>query len=43
MLAYDLQRHHPEFSIRVVDQVLEDIRLGMEVCMGLLQIILLYM
>lgn len=30
MLAYDLQRHHPEFSIRVVDQVLEDIRLGME-------------
>ncbi|KAF8609017.1 transcription factor [Ceratobasidium sp. AG-I] len=30
MLTYDLQRHHPEFSIRVVDQVLEDIRLGME-------------
>jgi regulator of nonsense transcripts 2 len=31
MLSYDLQRYHPEFSIRVVDQVLEDIRLGMEV------------
>ncbi|KAF8678280.1 Up-frameshift suppressor 2 [Rhizoctonia solani] len=30
MLAYDLQRYHPEFSIRVVDHVLEDIRLGME-------------
>ncbi|CAE6470742.1 unnamed protein product [Rhizoctonia solani] len=30
MLAYDLQRYHPEFSIRVVDQVLEDVRLGME-------------
>ncbi|QRV94265.1 eukaryotic translation initiation factor 4G [Ceratobasidium sp. AG-Ba] len=30
MLAYDLQRYHTEFSIRVVDQVLEDVRLGME-------------
>ncbi|KAG9093185.1 hypothetical protein FRC06_011642 [Ceratobasidium sp. 370] len=30
MLAYDLQRYHADFSIRVVDQVLEDIRLGME-------------
>ena len=31
MLAYDLQRYHPEFSVAIVDQVLEDIRLGMEV------------
>ncbi|KAG8747796.1 hypothetical protein FRC10_011241 [Ceratobasidium sp. 414] len=30
MLAYDLQRYHTDFSIRVVDQVLEDVRLGME-------------
>ncbi|TFK53931.1 transcription factor [Heliocybe sulcata] len=30
MLAYDLQRYHPEFSIAVVDQVLEDIRRGLE-------------
>ncbi|KAG8699751.1 hypothetical protein FRC09_006404 [Ceratobasidium sp. 395] len=30
MLAYDLQRYHADFSIRVVDQILEDIRLGME-------------
>ncbi|RXK37451.1 hypothetical protein M231_05274 [Tremella mesenterica] len=26
----DLQKYHPEFSIAVVDQVLEDIRVGME-------------
>ncbi|KZT24214.1 ARM repeat-containing protein [Neolentinus lepideus HHB14362 ss-1] len=30
MLAYDLQRYHPEFSVAVVDQVLEDIRRGLE-------------
>ena len=30
-LVYDLQRYHPEFSVAVVDQVLEDIRSGMEV------------
>ncbi|WVW79596.1 hypothetical protein I302_101565 [Kwoniella bestiolae CBS 10118] len=29
-LVYDLQRYHPEFSIAVVDQVMEDIRIGME-------------
>ena len=28
--AYDLQRYHPAFSIGVVDQVMEDIRRGME-------------
>ncbi|KAN0107367.1 Armadillo-type fold [Russula decolorans] len=30
MLTYDLQRYHPEFSIAVVDQVMEDIRRGLE-------------
>ncbi|KAI0644392.1 ARM repeat-containing protein [Trametes meyenii] len=30
MLTYDLQRYHPAFSIGVVDQVLEDIRRGLE-------------
>ncbi|KAJ8473021.1 hypothetical protein ONZ45_g16451 [Pleurotus djamor] len=30
MLTYDLQRYHPEFAVSVVDQVLEDIRLGLE-------------
>ncbi|EPQ57610.1 ARM repeat-containing protein [Gloeophyllum trabeum ATCC 11539] len=30
MLTYDLQRYHPEFSVAVVDQVLEDIRRGLE-------------
>lgn len=30
-LVYDLQRYHPEFSVSVVDQVMEDIRAGMEV------------
>ncbi|KAI0047506.1 ARM repeat-containing protein [Auriscalpium vulgare] len=30
MLAYDLQRYHPEFAIAVVDQVLEDVRRGLE-------------
>ncbi len=30
MLAYDLQRSHPDFCIGVVDQVLEDIRRGLE-------------
>jgi hypothetical protein len=30
-LVHDLQRYHPEFSVAVVDQVMEDIRIGMEV------------
>jgi regulator of nonsense transcripts 2 len=30
MLTYDLQRYHPEFAIAAVDQVLEDIRRGLE-------------
>jgi regulator of nonsense transcripts 2 len=30
MLTYDLQRHHPDFTVGVVDQVLEDMRRGLE-------------
>ncbi|KAJ9104356.1 hypothetical protein QFC19_003998 [Naganishia cerealis] len=30
MLVYDLQKYHPDFSLGVLDQVLEDIRAGME-------------
>ncbi|KAL4080360.1 armadillo-type protein [Scleroderma yunnanense] len=30
MLTYDLQRHHSAFAISVVDQVVEDIRRGLE-------------
>jgi hypothetical protein len=30
MLTYDLQRYHPAFTISVVDQVLEDVRRGLE-------------
>ena len=30
MLTYDLQRYHPAFSVGVVDQVLEDVRRGLE-------------
>ena len=30
MLAYDLVRYHPDFTVAVVDQVLENIRLGLE-------------
>ena len=30
MLSYDLQRYHAEFSVAIVDQVLEDIRRGLE-------------
>lgn len=30
MLTYDLQRYHPAFAVHVVDQVLEDIRRGLE-------------
>lgn len=30
MLTYDLQRYHPDFPISVVDQILEDIRRGLE-------------
>ncbi|KIJ40979.1 hypothetical protein M422DRAFT_209705 [Sphaerobolus stellatus SS14] len=29
-LVYDLQRYHPAFSVAVVDQLLEDIRRGLE-------------
>jgi regulator of nonsense transcripts 2 len=36
MIVYDLQKYHLEFSLAVVDQVLEDIRSGMEVCCGAL-------
>jgi hypothetical protein len=31
MLTYDLQRYHPGFVISVVDQVLENVRRGLEV------------
>lgn len=30
MLTYDLQRYRPTFAIAVVDQVLEDVRRGLE-------------
>ncbi|KAH7108193.1 ARM repeat-containing protein [Auriculariales sp. MPI-PUGE-AT-0066] len=30
MLVYDLQRHYSSFTIDIVDQILEDVRLGME-------------
>lgn len=30
-VVFDLQKYHPDFAIAVVDQVLEDIRVGMEV------------
>ncbi|EEB97625.1 hypothetical protein MPER_03021, partial [Moniliophthora perniciosa FA553] len=30
ILTYDLQRYHPSFSVSIVDQVLEDIRRGLE-------------
>ena len=30
MLVYDLQRYHPVFTVDLVDQVLEDVRLGLE-------------
>jgi len=30
MLTYDLQRYHPGFAISVVDQILEDVRRGLE-------------
>jgi regulator of nonsense transcripts 2 len=30
MLTYDLQRYRPAFAIAVVDQILEDIRRGLE-------------
>ncbi|KAL1407550.1 mRNA decay protein [Vanrija albida] len=29
-LVYDLQRYHPDFAVAVVDQVMEDVRIGME-------------
>ena len=30
MLVFDLQRYHPQFTVDVVDQVIEDVRFGME-------------
>lgn len=30
-LVYDLQRYHPDFGVAVIDQVMEDIQIGMEV------------
>lgn len=30
-LVYDLQRYHPDFAVAVVDEVLENIRIGLEV------------
>ncbi|KAF8310058.1 transcription factor [Cantharellus anzutake] len=30
MLTYDLQRYHPDFVVDVIDQVLEDVRRGLE-------------
>jgi regulator of nonsense transcripts 2 len=30
MLTYDLMRYHPDFGVAVVDQVLEDVRRGLE-------------
>jgi regulator of nonsense transcripts 2 len=31
VLTCDLQRYHPEFAVGIVDQVLEDVRRGLEV------------
>lgn len=31
-LVYDLQRYHPDFGVAVLDQTMENIRIGMEVC-----------
>ncbi|KAG8922375.1 hypothetical protein FRC00_007518 [Tulasnella sp. 408] len=39
LLSYDLQRYHAAFSIGVVDQVLEDIRRGLEVPLHVLGIV----
>jgi len=30
VLLYDLGRYHPDFSVSVIDDVLENIRVGME-------------
>jgi regulator of nonsense transcripts 2 len=30
-LVYDLQRYHPDFGVTVLDQTMENIRIGMEV------------
>ncbi|PWY98311.1 ARM repeat-containing protein [Testicularia cyperi] len=30
IVVYDLERHHPELAVDVIDQVLENIRIGME-------------
>lgn len=34
-LVYDLQRYHPDFGVAVIDQVMEDIQIGMEVSVAL--------
>ena len=31
-LVFDLQRYHPNFGVSVMDQTMENIRIGMEVC-----------
>lgn len=31
VLLYDLGRYHPDFSVSVIDEILENIRAGMEV------------
>lgn len=31
ILLYDLGRYHPEFNVGVIDEVLENVRIGMEV------------
>mgnify|MGYP001563324251 FL=1 len=31
VLLYDLNRYHPDFAVSVIDEVLENIRIGMEV------------
>lgn len=38
-LVYDLQRYHIDFSVAVVDQVMEDIRIGMEVGSPILKLL----
>lgn len=35
VLLYDLGKYHPEFNVDVIDQVLENVRAGMEVSLSL--------
>lgn len=34
LLLFDLNKHHPDFGVQVVDSVLEGIKAGLEVCLG---------